>query len=123
MVGYVGSGLPYSKTDSKGNRVGDRNAYRLPTYMSVDARFNKDFVLRNNGSLLTYFIEVDNLFDRRNVLSVYQFTGLTDDDGVVVGTGLQLSETDLERANRLYDHDPQNYSPPRTIRTGIELHF
>ncbi len=76
-----------------------------------------------DGSMLTYFIEVDNLFNRRNVLAVYQFSGLPDDDGVQIGTGLQLSETDLARANSLYDHDPQNYSPPRTIRTGIELHF
>ena len=43
MVGYYGSGLPYTKIDAAGERVGTRNDLRLPMTYSFDMRFNKDF--------------------------------------------------------------------------------
>ncbi|MEW6050052.1 MAG: TonB-dependent receptor [Candidatus Zixiibacteriota bacterium] len=123
MVGYLGSGLPYTKTDSLGNRRGERNEGRLPANYSVDMRFNKDFRFGPSRNLLTFFVEVDNLFNKKNVLNVYTRTGLPDDDRQRVGSGLALNENELNRLDRLYDHDPQNYSAPRTIRTGFELSF
>lgn len=126
MVSYYGSGLPYTRSDASGNRLGDRNANRLPATYSVDMRLNKDFLVGKKANMLTLFVEVDNLFNRHNVLDVYTRTGQADDDGVLRGTDLALGE-DAEEAlahyNKLYDHDPQNYSPPRTIRTGLEFTF
>jgi len=122
MVGYYGSGLPYTKTDADGNRFGERNEGRLPAYYSVDMRFNKDF--RTGASqILTFFVEVDNVFNRRNVIDVFSRTGLPDNDAVSVSGSLATNQEEIDEANRLYDHDPQHYSPPRTIRTGFELSF
>ena len=123
MVGYFGSGLPYTRTDADGNRLGDRNESRLPATYSVDMRFNKDFALGGPGDKLTFFVEVDNLFNRHNVLDVYTRSGLPDDDLNVIGTGLSLDEEEVNRYDHLFDHDPQNFSPPRTIRTGFEFTF
>jgi outer membrane receptor protein involved in Fe transport len=123
MIGYYGSGLPYTKTDSDGNRLGERNEGRLPASYSVDARFNKDFALGHRGNMLTFFIEVDNLFNRSNVLDVYTRTGLPDNDGQVIGAGLSLDAEEVTAYDRLYDNDPQNFSPPRTVRTGLEISF
>ncbi len=123
LVGHYGSGLPYTMTDVDGNRLGDRNAGRLPAYHTVDMRFNKDFRLMKGGSTLSFFVEVDNLFDRRNVINVYSLTGRADDDGFNQTASLALSQDELDEYDALYDHDPQHFSPPRTIRTGLELHF
>ncbi len=123
LAGYYGSGLPYSKTDADGNRLGERNESRLPANYSVDMRFNKDFNVGRTSRLLTFFVEVDNLFDRKNVINVYSRTGLPNDDARVPQASLALNQEDLDHYDYLSDHDPQNYSAPRTVRTGFELSF
>jgi hypothetical protein len=123
MVGYYGSGLPYTKTDSLGNRFGERNEGSLPANYSVDMRFNKDFFIGAKKNLLSFFIEVDNLFNKENVLNVYAHTGQPDDDNNRYTGGLATNQQELSRLDRLYDHDPQNYGPPRTVRTGLEFGF
>jgi outer membrane receptor protein involved in Fe transport len=123
MVGHYGSGLPYTPTDASGNRLGERNEGRLPASYTVDMRFNKDFPLGAGGYPLSFFVEVDNLFNRHNVIDVYSRTGQPDNDGVQTGAGLALDQNELDQFDQLYDHDPQHYSPPRTIRAGFELNF
>lgn len=123
MVGYYGSGLPYTKINSEGKRTGGRNEGRLPVTYSVDMRFSKNFHFGQKNYFLAAFIEVDNLFDRRNVFNVYARTGLPDDDANSLGGGLVLNADEVNRLDGLYDHDPQNYSSPRTIRTGLEFNF
>jgi outer membrane receptor protein involved in Fe transport len=123
LVGYYGSGLPYTKTDENGNRLGERNQERLPANYTVDMRFDKDFLLGAVGRALTFFVEVDNLFNRLNVLDVYTRTGEPDDDGVLNGRNLSLDANELDKFDNLFDHDPLNYSPPRTVRTGLEFSF
>lgn len=120
MVGYFGSGLPYTKVNSDGNRLGERNEGRLPVNYAVDMRFNKNFHFGQKSYFLTAFIEIDNMFDRKNVLNVYARTGLPDDDANSIITS---NMEEVSRLDGLYDHDPQNYSPPRTIRTGLEFNF
>jgi outer membrane receptor protein involved in Fe transport len=122
MVGYYGSGLPYTPTDDSGNRLGERNEGRLPASHSVDMRFNKDLSVRSGNMMLTWFVEVDNLFNRRNVINVYSRTGQPNNDGFDPEVSLALQEQ-TEHYDRLYDNDPQNYSSPRTIRTGLEMNF
>jgi hypothetical protein len=60
-------------TDADGDPVfeaipGPRNALRLPTFASVDARLSRTFDVRR-GELLV-FVEVSNVFNRRNVCCV-----------------------------------------------------
>ncbi len=123
LAGYLGSGLPYSKTDADGNRLGGRNESRLPTKNSVDMRFNKDFIIGRDSRALTFFVEVDNLFDRRNVINVYSRTGLPDNDAQSQQAGLALNQEELDHYDYLSDHNPQNYSAPRSVRTGFEFSF
>ncbi len=123
MVGHYGSGLPYTPTDADGNRLGERNEGRLPANYTVDMRFNKDVRLDSGRHLLSFFIEVDNLFNRHNVIDVYSRTGLPDDDDQQVRFAAEDQNVLATQYDRLYDHDPQNFSPPRTIRAGFELNF
>ncbi len=125
VVGHLGSGLPYTATDNKGSRLGERNEARLPANYTVDMKFNKDFGIARTGKyMVSFFVEVDNLFNRKNVLGVYTNTGRPDNDGEILGTSVALNNPDeIGYYNFLYDHDPQNYAPPRTVRLGLEMSF
>jgi len=123
VVGHYGSGLPYTVTDESGERLGDWNAGRLSANYTVDMRFNKDFRVGTGNLLASFFVEVDNVFNKRNVLDLYSRTGEADDDGNQIVPTLGVSVDDIEYWDSLYDYDPQHYSPPRTIRTGIEFNF
>lgn len=130
FTGHYGSGLPYTSSDDKGLQLETHvNDGRMPTVYSVDMRFNKDFYLRNN-MFLSFFCEVENLFDRRNIIDVYSNTGRPDDDGREHGDTSDPDGPDgpgtVEDVNRLYRLmavDPQNYSTPRTVRVGLEFNF
>lgn len=123
LVGHYGSGLPYSPTDAQGRRLGERNEGRLPATYTVDFRFNKDFSFNGGRYLTSFFVEVDNLFDRRNVLNVYSRTGRPDDDGQAFQGGLATNADLIAELDDLYDHNPQNFSTPRTVRFGMEINF
>ena len=123
VTGYYGSGLPYTVTDNNGYRLGDRNEGRLPANYRVDMRFNKDFYLNKGTQFLTFYVEVDNLLNKRNIYNVYSSTGRPDDDSYTPQGGLALDSEELAAADRLYDHDPQNYSPPRAVRVGLRFTF
>jgi hypothetical protein len=123
MVGYYGSGLPYTNTDQSGVRLAERNDGRLPANYRVDMRFNKDIFIGRGDNFVTLFVEVDNLFNRKNVLNVYSTTGKPDDDSFAIQGGLSLDADQLQALDRLYDHDPLNYSPPRAMRFGLEFNF
>jgi outer membrane receptor for ferrienterochelin and colicin len=130
VLAKYGSGLPYTKTDDQGNRVGALNEGRMPPTYTVDLKFNKDFYLFREKELkVSFFTEVENLFDRRNVINVYSNTGKAGDDGRHYelttdpdGDGPYTAE-DVNRYYRLLAKDPQNYGAPRTIRWGLEFVF
>ena len=129
IMGRYGSGLPYTVTDENGNRIGGLNEARLPAKYSVDMRFNKDVFVMDKNLFFSFFVEVENLFNRRNIIEVYSNTGLASDDGRRVeltfdpdGAG-PLTAEDVNHYYRLMAQDPQNYSTPRTFRVGLELNF
>jgi hypothetical protein len=130
LLAKYGSGMPYTKTDDQGNRLGGLNEGRMPATYRIDLKFNKDFYLSpEKESHLSFFAEVVNLFDRRNVLHVYSNTGKPDDDGYHYeltpdpdGEG-PLTAEDVNRYYRLLAKDPGNYDAPRTVRWGIEFVF
>lgn len=77
-----GSGMPYTRTGEDGLRLGGVNEARMPANYRVDMRFDKDlFLFGKNSNFLRFFVEVVNVFDRRNVINVYSRTGLADVDG------------------------------------------
>jgi hypothetical protein len=96
----------------------------------VDMRFNKDFHLgRAKSMFMSFYVEVENLFNRKNVVAVYTNTGRPDYDGRYYdqtadpdGDGPYTAE-DVNRYYRLLANDPQNFSAPRTFRVGMEFNF
>ena len=70
-----------------------------------------------------------NAFDTRNVLGVYRFTGLPDDDGYLtsdIGRQDVITEIDPEAFVDQYTirlANPNNFSLPRRTRLGVLFSF
>lgn len=121
LIGYFGSGLPYTPTNTLRERdAAARNQARLPAFVNLDLRLRKRF--KAGGFTYTLFSEVRNAFDRRNVVSVYANTGRPGDDGYTLESFTGRSE-EFVRLRRLLSLDPQQYAPPREIRLGFEIGF
>ncbi len=121
LIGYFGSGLPYTPTNTlRESTAIARNQARLPSFVNLDLRVKKRF--KAGGFTYTLFSEVRNVFDRRNVVSVYANTGRPGDDGYTLESFSGRSE-EFIRLRRLLSLDPQQYAPPREIRLGFEIGF
>ena len=108
LTGRFESGLPYTPTDTRGQRIADENVARMPSTWQLDLRVDKNFAFGTNKAGV--FLEVTNLTNRINVADVYTDTGLpldTRDPGYT------------EFGKR----DPYNLYPQRNIRIGAELEF
>jgi hypothetical protein len=150
VISQAGSGLPYTKRDYKGNRIGKTNEYRKPWTYNTDLTVDKSFKIK--GREIDVFVQVFNLFNRINVLNIYPATGRPDDDGyrldrnAVLAPGENSSSPlwsyekvkDLNgdgvisaeeqyiaytNAYKLYAKDPMNYGAPRQIQMGLSVSF
>lgn len=121
LIAQYGSGLPYTPTNSLNQQIGTvPNSARLPSSFNIDLRFRKRFAV--GGTSYTFFTEIQNLLDRKNVISVYSNTGSPTDDGYSLESKLH-NTPESESFRRLLSLDPQNFSSPREIRAGFELSF
>jgi outer membrane receptor for ferrienterochelin and colicin len=150
VISEAGSGLPYTKRDHRGNRVGTTNQYRKPWTYNTDLTVDKSFDLL--GREINFFVQVFNLFDRINVINVYPATGRPDDDGFRLDpeaiqdpgetdqhpywSNIQVKDTDgngvisqeeqavaYTNAYKAWAKDPMNYGPPRQVKVGFYIAF
>lgn len=142
LVINSGSGAPYSKRivpitqlGEAGSLIGSINGSRLPWSTSFSLRVDKDFLLtfgegekkRNTG--LNVYLEVSNLFNAKNVISVYNATGNAEDDGYLTAPGNQTyieSRNDPDAYINYYlmaVNNPGRYISPRRIWLGVQFSF
>jgi outer membrane receptor protein involved in Fe transport len=108
LTGRFQSGLPYSPTDTRGQRIADENSARMPSTWQLDLRANKTFDI---GQLkFDVFTEITNLTNRRNIVNVF-----TD-------SGLPLDSRDPGYTT-FGERDPYNLGLQRNIRVGAEVTF
>ena len=139
----AGSGTPYSRqsniTQEAADGINDRstlsgsiNGSRLPWQFRVNAKFNKNFEIKwsdKKSSYLNAYLQIQNLLDARNIISVYRATGNPEDDGYLTAEASQndiLSKNSPESFMYLYSlavNNPSHYSLPRTFRIGMSLTF
>lgn len=84
------------------------NTERMPWEINTKLQLTK--FLHLMGFEQSVFLRVNNIFDRRNVLNVYQETGKWNDDGL---TGTPPD----------YDAQPTRISDGRTIQVGAQITF
>jgi len=116
----IESGVPFTPTDaypfisSNFLETIERNSLRYPGTAVFDARFSKEFKMANLD--FQFIIQVDNIFDKRNVLFVYSSTGRADtqnnyDGDQIVKGGLPI------------DSKPGNWDYGRQIQIGLEVNI
>ncbi len=145
----LGSGTPYSQslfsvptavggTPIVENLQGTLNGKRLPATFRGDLRIDKGFNFggkeSDDGSKsrmygVNFYLLVLNLFNTQNVLSVYRYTGLPDDDGYLASdvgqqyVSFQVSPQSFLDLYNISVNDPFNISRPRTLRLGLNFNF
>ena len=145
----LGSGTPFTKNAvpvpsvvSGVNIVnqiqGTPNGARRPWTFRTDLRVDKGFTIRGKSDIdgtpkkgfdVNVYLLLLNALDTRNVISVYRYTGLPDDDGYLASdTGNQAVVTQISPQSfvDLYTArlaNPNNYSIPRRIRLGLLFNF
>ena len=142
-----GSGTPFSKqgniTQEAASGINDRsvlegsiNGSRLPWSFRVSSRISKRFVIKwdkkDGGKKqinLSAYVQVQNLLNTANIISVYRATGNPDDDGYLSN---QAAEAEIDSKNdptsfedlyRMRVNAPGNYSMPRMARLGLTIDF
>ena len=145
MVMQAGSGTPYSRQSNVTSTYvaggvnpvlrGSINGSRLPWQYRIDMRIDRDFFLeRKEGSskpphYLNVYLQILNLLDARNVVSVYRYTGNPDDDGYLSAAEYQSAINAAEDPEAFRDmygvrvNSPYNYALPRRIRLGVLFNF
>jgi outer membrane receptor protein involved in Fe transport len=135
---FGGSGTPYTRSSKivalgqSGIIDGSIHGSRLPWQFRIDGRIDKDINIDWNSkrsSYLNVYLQVLNIFDSKNILSVYGATGNPDDDGYLAAAEYQNQindQLDPIAFRDLYSirvDSPYNYSSPRQIRLGVIFNF
>lgn len=108
IYGRFGSGLPYSPVDARGRLLEESNSARKPWTGTVDVRLSKEFFWQNLHFEL--FSDLTNVFDKRNVINVFQTTG-TPYQSTVPGISVENEER------------PYFFGPPRHVELGLQVEF
>jgi hypothetical protein len=139
----IGSGTPYTRWSSasiSGGRaalLGQINGSTKPWQFRSNLRIDKNIPLtfgkedsdnKKTGNLNVY-LQVLNVLNTRNVLNVYSFTGLPDDDGYLSSTQAQAALATQNSAIAYSDmytiriRNAANFSLPRQTRIGLLFTF
>ena len=132
---FGGSGTPYTRSSKivpigqSGIIKGSVSGSRLPWQFRIDGRVDKDINIQwgegKRASYLNVYVQVLNILDSKNIMSVYGATGNPDDDGYLAAAEYQNvinTQLDAQAYRDLYSirvNSPFNYSSPRQIRLGI----
>jgi outer membrane receptor protein involved in Fe transport len=122
-----GSGEPYTPTryttGLPDNQIPENSA-RYPWHELTNLKFEKYFTVRGNTNLVAG-IQVNNLFDTKNVRTLYAETGNSYDST----SPLHLESANSEQypgpynVGTDYDHNPRNYDAPRQVIFSLGLTF
>ena len=120
IIFSYGSGFPYTTTNTQGQRTSFENNGRKPATYNVDLRGFFNFTL-SKALQLTAHINVYNLFDIRNELTVYGDTGRSSYSLTPTYTP-QFSGPGLNSLDE-YLIVPTYFSAPRQIKLGFSISF
>ena len=156
MIFNTSSGAPYSRQSNitSGDNIligvanrssleGTVNGSRLPWQVRMDLKIDRNFFFKTTGLdqfgnkvhvkdsriYLNAFVYVQNLLDARNIVHVYRYTGLANDDAYLNTTEGQKFAHQTPDYKALVDqytikmNNPDNYISPRFIRFGASFNF
>ncbi len=117
------SGAPYTPQSIEGNSWLDTNSKRMGYTHQANARITKGIRIPGGSSIRVY-LDVENLFKTKNVLSVYPKTG----DPYVTGEDLQdglvqFTYPEVEFTHGLSDRNPAHVDTYRGVTLGVSFNF
>ena len=148
----AGSGTPYTRSSTPNSTivegttskiVGSLNGSNLPWQFQCDLRIDKTFVFNLNKNAkdkdgnaksakpgyLTIYVDITNLFNFKNVIDVYSYTGNPDDDGYLSASEYQqaiqaqIYVPSFINYYQMRVQDPYNYTRPIHASLGIQFGF
>jgi hypothetical protein len=148
IIFTAGSGMPYSRSNTpfsdfglggKSQLSGSINGSNRPWIFQCDVRIDKNFSFKfgkkdenkkptKQGNLSVY-VDIANIFNFKNVVSVYTYTGNPEDDGVLASEQFQQlinSQIYVPSFINYYNmamRNPYNYSAPTTVSLGVLFGF
>lgn len=146
------SGTPYTRSSTPFSTIvggtasqlsGSINGSNTPWQFQCDLRIDKTFVFNLNKNAkdkdgnaksakpgyLTVYLDIQNLFNFKNVISVYDYTGNADDDGYLSAAEYQQSINSQIYVPSYINYyqmrvqNPYNYSRPIRASLGIQFGF
>ena len=122
---------------------GTINGSNLPWQFQADLRIDKTFMFNFNKNktdengkakaakigYLTVYVDIQNLFNFKNVISVYDYTGNADDDGYLSAAAYQQQINSQVYVPSYVNYylmrvqNPYNYSRPFRASLGIQFGF
>lgn len=144
LMFLIGSGSPYTRkiaaypiggtSQIDGTINGSSKPWQFRANLKVDKNITLTWGKKDGDSKktanLNIYLQVLNLFNTKNILNVYNYTGNPDDDGYLASPkGQQFINSNPTTAAAftdqysIYLNNPSNYSRPRTIRIGVLLDF
>ncbi len=142
---YTRSSTPYSNIVAGTNSTlaGTINGSNMPWQYQADLRIDKTFMFNFNKNkkdengktkaakigYLTVYVDIQNLFNFKNIISVYDYTGNPDDDGYLSAAAYQQqinSQIYVPSYINYYEmrvQNPYNYSRPFRASLGIQFGF
>ncbi|MBC8265843.1 MAG: carboxypeptidase regulatory-like domain-containing protein [Flavobacteriales bacterium] len=140
---FAGSGTPFSKqaniTQEAAFGINDRSTLegsifgsRLPWQFRISTKVNKEFEIKWNDKKKSYvnvYLQVQNLLNTKNIISVYRATGNPEDDGYLTSAAAQNDINTKNNPDSFVDlysikvNDPSKYSLPRMMNLGLTISF
>jgi outer membrane receptor protein involved in Fe transport len=142
---YTRSSTPYSTivAGTTSTLSGSINGSNMPWQFQCDLRIDKTFMFNFNKNkkdengkakaaklgYLTVYLDIQNLFNFKNVISVYDYTGNADDDGYLSAAAYQQQiNSQIYVPSYIWYYqmrvqNPYNYSRPFRASLGIQFGF
>lgn len=126
-IGQISSGTPYTPANRHGEVIGAVEAIGLaynseytPTRRNVDLSVNRELLV--SGLRLNAFVNVYNLFDFRDALTVYGDTGKADVTSTIDPAKQGYVESRIGTVEE-WAKQPGWYSAPRQVQFGLSVGF
>jgi hypothetical protein len=116
--------------------VGTINGERQPWQFRADLRADKNFNLNGGKNkkkqrdlYLNAYVQIQNLFDAQNIVYVYRYTGLPNQDGYLQSANGKSEASNQASQQAFIDqynvklNNPGNYVSPRFVRVGASINF
>ncbi|KXK37809.1 MAG: carboxypeptidase regulatory-like domain-containing protein [Saprospiraceae bacterium] len=143
ITSFLVSGKPYTKNSTPASFggsgfAGSINGARLPWTFTTDLNVQKRFPItlsKESGKKMWFnaYFRVQNLFNTKNIINLYKYSGDPDNDGYLQSSfgqdriqGVISTKRDLEAFLDAYSwrmSAPGNYTLPRRMYVGVIVDF